>query len=190
MFKIVARSSLSIVAIFCFISIIAFSSLKISLFPFIGNDDSRTNSFLYMMALENRSLHSVLPFSPDRSLGKDVLELLTKINLTDMQTYLISEIPGLYAASPKILIAGQGTDFTNLPIESPPPPDFGKWEETEKTEEGKTENPPQTEDYTAYIYHSHTRESYLPLLPGVTDPDAASHKEKNVTLLGARLGKN
>ncbi|MEK3886827.1 stage II sporulation protein P [Bacillus sp. FSL K6-3431] len=186
MLKIAARSMLSIIAIFCLISIIAFSSLKISYLSFIGNDDSRTMSFLYIMSLENHSLQSVLPYSQKRSLGKDALALLTNINLNDMKTFLISEIPGLYAASPKILIAGEGTDFTNLPIESPPPADFGKEEKSEtKVEEPKEEAKNQTKDFTAYIYHSHTRESYLPMLQG----DQASDKEKNVTLLGKRLGQ-
>ncbi|MFK4997952.1 stage II sporulation protein P [Bacillus sp. N9] len=116
--------------------------------------------------------------------------MLTSINLTDLKTFLISEIPGLYASSPKILIAGEGSDFTNLPIESPPPPDFGEWDESEEDiEKQRSETLPLSDDYKAYIYHSHTRESFLPLLPGVTNPDHASHKEKNITLLGKRLGE-
>nr|WP_280518515.1 stage II sporulation protein P [Lederbergia wuyishanensis] len=43
-----------------------------------------------------------------------------------------------------------------------------------------------TNDYIAYIYHSHTWESFYPLVPGSKDP---SNKEKNVTLLGKRLGE-
>ncbi|CAM4015740.1 stage II sporulation protein P [Lederbergia lenta] len=190
MLKIVTRSTLFIVAIFCLISIIAFSSLKISYLSFIGNDDSRTKSFLYIMSLENHSLQTVLPHTPKRSFGKDAFALLTNINLNDMKTFLISEIPGLYAASPKILIAGDGTDFTNLPIESPPPKDFGKESESEKPaeepkEEIKQETKNQTKDYVAYIYHTHTRESYIPLLEG----NQSSSKDKNVTLLGKRLGE-
>ncbi|MBS4221759.1 stage II sporulation protein P [Lederbergia citrea] len=190
MFKIAARSSLSIIAVFCLISVIAFSSLKISFFSFIGNEANRTESYLYIMSLENRSLQSVLPERAEKSLGKVALELLTNINLSDMKSFLISEIPGLDATSPKILIAGEGTDFTNLPIESPPPPDFGLNEgPNDKEEKPQEVKKPQTNDYTAFIYHSHTRESFLPLLPGVTDPDAASSKDKNVTLLGTRLGQ-
>ncbi|MGR5863196.1 stage II sporulation protein P [Bacillus pacificus] len=38
-----------------------------------------------------------------------------------------------------------------------------------------------------FIYHSHSRESFLPLLPGTTDPNAASSDKVNVSLLGDRL---
>jgi len=187
MFKIAARSSLSVIAVFFIISVIAFSSLKISSFSFEGAESSRTDSFLYIMSLENHSLHSILPTQPDRSLGKVALEILTNINLADMKTFLFTEIPGLYASSPKILIAGQGTDFTNLPIESPPPQNFEIDDESNETEAiPDDEKKELTNDYIAYIYHSHTRESYYPLVPDSKDP---SSKEKNVTLLGKRLGE-
>lgn len=187
MIKIAARSSLSVIAVFFIISVIAFSSLKISSFSFIGNESSRTDSFLYILSLENHSLHSILPSQPNRSLGKVALEILTNINLADMKTFLFTEIPGLYASSPKILIAGQGTDFTNLPIESPPPQDFGVLDETNEAEVvPDNEKRELTNDYVAFIYHTHTWESYLPLLPGSTNP---SSKDKNVTVLGKRLGE-
>ncbi|MBW5446332.1 AMIN domain-containing protein [Cohnella sp. CFH 77786] len=40
------------------------------------------------------------------------------------------------------------------------------------------------------IYHSHNRESFLSLLPGVTDPDKAFDATRNVQLLGERLAQN
>ncbi|MBS4217652.1 stage II sporulation protein P [Bacillus sp. FJAT-49711] len=187
MIKIAARSSLSVIAVFFIVSIIAFSSIKISALSFIGTESSKTDSFLYVLSLENHSLHSVMPIQPDRSLGKVVLEILTNINLADMRTFLFTEIPGLYASSPKILIAGQGTDFTNLPIESPPPQDFGMYDEPDESElPTKDEEKELTNDYIAYIYHSHTWESFYPLVDGKKDP---SSREKNVTLLGKRLGE-
>ncbi|MCR2820622.1 stage II sporulation protein P [Lederbergia panacisoli] len=187
MIKIAARSSLSVIAVFFIISIIAFSSLKISAFSFIGSDSSKTDSFLYILSLENHSLHSVMPTQPDSSLGKVALEILTNINLADMKTFLFTEIPGLYASSPQILIAGQGTDFTNLPIESPPPQDFGMHDETDEAELiPNDEKKELTNDYVAFIYHSHTRESFHSLAPNSKD---ANSKDKNVTLLGKRLGE-
>lgn len=38
-----------------------------------------------------------------------------------------------------------------------------------------------------YIYHSHNRESWIPELPGVTNPDNAFNATTNVSMLGARL---
>lgn len=191
MLKMAARTSLSVIAVFCLVSVIAFSSMKISFLTITGKEATSTDSLLYFMALENRSLHSVIPDKKNLSFSKGALELLTNINLTDMKTFLISEIPGLSASTPKILIAGEGTDFTNLPIESPPPPDFGivQEDEEETKEEQPKENNQETKDYTAFIYHTHNRESFLPLLPGVKNPDHASNKDQNVTLLGERLGK-
>lgn len=191
MIKIVARSSISIIAVFILISVIAFSSLKISFLSFIGNDADRTESFLYFMSLENRALHSILPPRTDMSFSKDALALLTNINLRDMKSFLISEIPGLDAASPKILIAGEGTDFTNLPIESPPPDDYGVVEEEEavQDEEKADEKIMQTTDHVAFIFHTHNRESFLPLLPQAKEANQAFSKDKNITQLGQRLGQ-
>lgn len=39
------------------------------------------------------------------------------------------------------------------------------------------------------IYHTHNRESWLPELPGVREPDRAYDRDVNVTLLGRRLQK-
>src|SRR5699024_4316997 len=96
-----------------------------------------------------------------------------------------------YVASPKIILAGEGSDFTNLPIESLPPPDFYEEGEQEDNVEELQENYQEikNDDYQVYIYHSHTRESFLPLLDGIEDPNLASHREKNITLLGKRLGE-
>lgn len=189
MLKLAAKSFAIVTALFCLVSVIAFSSIKVGLLSFIGNDPARTDSFIYIMSLENQSLRSILPDGYERSFGRDALELFTNINLRNMKSFLVSEIPGLNAASPKIIVAGKGTDFTNLPIESPPPADFDVYEGGEEyTEEKTDEEKLQTSDHTVFIYSTHNTESFLPMLPGVTDPNLAWHKDNNVTLLGKRLG--
>ncbi|MFS0615926.1 stage II sporulation protein P [Lederbergia ruris] len=197
MFRFAAKSTLTIIAIFCLTSAIAFSSIKVSFLSFLGNDLSRTESFLYLMSLENHSLTSVLDTQKESSLGEVALEFMTNINLTDMKTLLITEIPGLRAVTPQILIAGEGTDFTNLPIESPPPKDFDYWEDEEdhnseqnedKAEQEKTEED-LTKDPKIYIYHTHTYESFFSMVPSAKVANETFHKEKNITLLGKRLGK-
>lgn len=204
MFRFVAKSTLTIIAIFCLTSAIAFSSIKVNFLSFLGDDVSRTDSFLYLMSLENHSLTSVLDTQKESSLGEVALEFMTNINLTDMKTFLITEIPGLRAVTPQILIAGKGTDFTNLPIESPPPKDFDYWENEkdgsseqkgqEQKEQGDQEEQEKTEknlteDYKVYIYHTHTYESFFPMLPNAKEPNETFHKEKNITLFGNRLGE-
>ncbi|OAK72392.1 hypothetical protein ABB05_08575 [Lederbergia galactosidilytica] len=198
MFRFAAKSTLTIIAIFCLTSAIAFSSIKVSFLSFIGNDFSRTESFFYLMSLENHSLTSVLDTQKESSLGEVALEFMTNINLTDMKTFLITEIPGLRAVTPQILIAGKGTDFTNLPIESPPPENFDYWEEEgeDQPEQHKDDTKPQqdkteenlTKDYKVYIYHTHTYESFFPMLPNAKVANETFHKEKNITLFGNRLG--
>ncbi|VEF48275.1 stage II sporulation protein P [Siminovitchia acidinfaciens] len=190
MLKLAAKSFAIVTALFCLVSVIAFSSIKVGLLSFIGNDPARTDSFLYIMSLENQSLKSILPEGYERSFGRDALELFTNINLRNMKSFLVSEIPGLNAASPKIIVAGKGTDFTNLPIETPPPSDLDMWsEEEELAEESPIKEKHQTKDYVAFIYFTHNTESFLPMLPGVTNPNLAWHKEKNISLVGQRLGK-
>ncbi|WP_062104987.1 stage II sporulation protein P [Bacillus niameyensis] len=190
MFKIAARSTLSIIAIFCLTSVIAFSSIKVSSLSFLGNDFSRSESLLYIMSLENHSFTTVLPNQQERSLGEVALEIFTNINLADMKTFLITEISGLRAVTPKILIAGEGTDFTNLPIESPPPDDFAYWGEDESdAKEDVPKDKPLTKDFKAYIYHSHNYESFFDMVPGAKTPNEAFHKEKNISMLGKRLGE-
>ncbi|MFD1705272.1 stage II sporulation protein P [Siminovitchia sediminis] len=189
MLKLAAKFFVTITALFCLVSAIAFSSIKISTLSFIINDPSRTDSLLYVMSMENQSLKKILPEGYERSFGRDALELFTNINLRNMRSFLISEIPGLNAATPKIIVAGKGTDFTNLPIESPPPSDLDMWGDEEEPGQETPNERPKTEDHVVFIYSTHNTESFLPMLPGVTDPSRAWHKDKNISLVGKRLGE-
>lgn len=49
------------------------------------------------------------------------LKLATSINLEDPRSFLGRELPGFAQFDTEILLAGQGTDYTNMPAESPPP---------------------------------------------------------------------
>ncbi|MEO3947862.1 stage II sporulation protein P [Gorillibacterium sp. CAU 1737] len=51
----------------------------------------------------------------------------------------------------------------------------------------ETKEEPSTDEKLVLIYSSHNRESYLPNLPGVNDPDKAYSSKTNVTLVGKRL---
>jgi stage II sporulation protein P len=64
-------------------------------------------------------------------------------------------------------------------------------ERLEDPEPSEPQNPPgQTTDgkKVAYIYHSHSWESFLPHLKGVTNPDHAIHSKVNITMVGKKLG--
>jgi len=45
----------------------------------------------------------------------------TTIKTTDTRTFLGNEIPGLRMYDTEIVVAGEGTNLTNLPYESAPP---------------------------------------------------------------------
>ncbi|WP_078379637.1 stage II sporulation protein P [Sutcliffiella halmapala] len=124
-----------------------------------------------------------------------VFEITTNINLDDPRSLIRNEIPGFYLYDGEILVAGEGINYTDMPVESSPPMEVLLEERqasiVEIEEEEESENPPPAQTTgdkrTVFIYHSHSRESFLPYLEGVTNPDAASHPEVNVTRLGKKL---
>jgi stage II sporulation protein P len=85
-----------------------------------------------------------------------------------------------------------------MPYESSPPVDvlneerdasLQNLDEIKEPDKGVTNQPNQTTNgrKVVEIYHSHNRESYLPYLKGVTDPDLAYHSKINITKLGERM---
>jgi stage II sporulation protein P len=128
-----------------------------------------------------------------------VFKLSSNINLNDPRSLLGRELPGFFQFDGKILVAGEGTNYTNMPIESAPPIEIMKTEREaalqnlEGIEKPSGEKPPSTPGQTTgnhkvvYVYFTHTRESYLPYLKGVTDPDKAFHSQINVTKIGDQL---
>jgi stage II sporulation protein P len=85
-----------------------------------------------------------------------------------------------------------------MPYESSPPVDvlneerdasLQNLDEIEEPDKGVTNQPNQTTNgrKVVEIYHSHNRESYLPYLKGVTNPDLAYHSKINITKLGERM---
>ncbi|QFT89918.1 Stage II sporulation protein P (SpoIIP) [Bacillus sp. THAF10] len=124
-----------------------------------------------------------------------LFELTTSLNLDDPRSMIRNVIPGFSLFDGEILVAGSGVNYTDIPIESSPPMEVLLAEreasvvEIEEEEDSNTPPPAQTtgDKRTVFIYHSHSRESFLPYLKGVTNPNAASHKEVNITRVGKRL---
>ena len=141
----------------------------------------------------NVYFQQTLPDGEVPTIGEQLFQYVTNITLDDPRSLLGRELPGYSLFDGDILIAGEGTNYTNMPIESAPLP-----ESLEKDSDAEKVNPIENEDNRedekmvpkekrVFIYFSHTRESYLPLLKGVTDPNAASHSKVNVTLVGDKL---
>lgn len=171
---------------------------------------------LYLMGYENPYFRQpVSPAEPAFSPTKTALELLTGMTPDKPRSLLESEVPGLKTYGTKIVIAGKGTNHTNLPREIPPPAALQEKNRLVSSAAAKANN--QTDDKNkrdpnrsekesglnedrnnierndrkpvVFIYHTHTEESFLPLLQGVHDPDAAWHETKNITLVGKKLGE-
>ncbi len=160
-----------------------------------------------LMGWENHHFLSVskdLETSP--KLTNLVFKLSTNINLNDPRSLLGRELPGFYQFDGQIVVAGEGTNYTNMPIESAPPVEIMKAEReaslqnVESLNQAKSKEtlppPKQTTGgrKVVYLYFTHNRESYLPYLKGVTDPNLAYHSQINVTKIGdeiqARLAEN
>jgi stage II sporulation protein P len=155
---------------------------------------------LQLMGLENHYFLGALPVNRTTPKVTNIIfKMSTNVNLDDPRSLLGRELPGFSLFDGKILVAGEGTNYTNIPIESAPPVDVLKAEQEAAlqntdgidTDSGNsgTEAPPLTtgERKVVYIYFSHNRESYLPYLKGVTDPDNAYHSKINVMNIGDKL---
>ncbi|MGE6259466.1 stage II sporulation protein P [Heyndrickxia sporothermodurans] len=134
------------------------------------------------------------------SISNLLLSLATNISFKDPRSFLGRELPGFTFFDSEILVAGEGTDFTNLPIESVPSdkvfnskkdPNLKNTNdidaEIKPNEEKKPSSLSSVNKKTVFIYFTHTRESFLPYLDGVTDPNAAQHSKVNVTKVGEKL---
>jgi stage II sporulation protein P len=137
----------------------------------------------YFYQNENNDSHSLAELS---------LKLAANIQPKDVRTFLGRELPGFAIFDTEIVVAGEGTDFTNLPVESAPPLEVLLKERevaTEKLLEEEETPPALTGERTVLIYHSHSWESFMPFLKGVTNSDDAvsSNEKVNVIAVGKKL---
>ncbi|MFC4388474.1 stage II sporulation protein P [Gracilibacillus marinus] len=154
--------------------------------------------FLSLMILENRIFKEALPKDkPTLDVWKALFEVGTNIRMHDVRSLVSREIPGFYRYDNQILIAGEGTDYTNLTFESNPPLDIvlEEREATMPNEKPVDEPKPETDNTTGdknvvYIYNTHNRESFLPHLPETDDPNSAFHNEVNITKVSDQLAKD
>ncbi|WP_232725407.1 stage II sporulation protein P [Bacillus sp. FJAT-44742] len=149
------------------------------------------------LSMENVYFGQALPeghSSP--SFSAMAFEMMTSVNFEDPRTFLGRELPGFALFDGRIVVAGEGTDFTTMPIESAPPMEVLMEEreasevamnETEKTKETPESVREPGEEAVAHIIHSHSRESFLPELEEGTQ--IAFHPDVNITKVGEKLGE-
>ncbi len=148
---------------------------------------------LFIMAQEMTPLR--VNYSDKVTKQFDWMEV-TNVDVGDIRSLFGREIPGLERYHTEIAIAGQGTDLSTLPIESPPPTEEQlqnqevNQSQLELTEE---EDPPPKKEITknsVYIYQSHSWEAFKPLIKSDLPQDASSTNEKvNVIAVGTKLKK-
>ncbi|MBB6454334.1 stage II sporulation protein P [Salirhabdus euzebyi] len=158
------------------------------------------STFLYLFGLENRMFEGAYPEDQEKINWSSILfETATNIRPDDSRSLLGRELPGFSFFDSKILVAGEGTDYTNLPIESSPPIEAIAEDKVAKVEEEEPELPKQPDNTEAgpttdgkevvFIYSTHNRESFLPHLPEATIADEAFHSEVNITQVNDRFEK-
>jgi len=164
----------------------------------------KAQSLFYLMNTENHHFSSSFDkkISPP-PLSSVTLQLATNIRVADARSLFGSELPGFSIFDSNILLAGQGTDYTNIPHESSPPlesiseerdlapQESKKYEESMPDEKSNQQlNGSTGGKKVVYIYHTHSWESFLPLIGLQGDPiaDKAVDNKTNITLVGKMLG--
>jgi stage II sporulation protein P len=190
---------LSIFSIVFTVNFLDFKYKFTSTFIHSTSEGISSNYFLSLMASEIGQL-KVLTEKENTSqisLSQILFTSMTNIWVEDTRTLLGRELPGFSTYHTEIAVAGNGTNFTNLPVESAPPLEvlLKEIEVSEKEQNSDTnsklDSPPalKTRESEVYVYHSHSWESFIPLLSGVTNPDEAVsiNEEKNIIAVGKRL---
>jgi stage II sporulation protein P len=160
-----------------------------------------SEAFLQLLGAENRFFISALPDQTEPiKLSSILFKVATSINPDDPRSLLGRELPGFSLYDSEIVVAGNGTNYTNMPYESPPPTEVLEQEREASINKNDVVNPSGEEPKTpptlttgdkkvVYIYNTHNTESYLPLLEGESDPNRAIHSKANVTIVSELLGK-
>lgn len=198
--------SLSVViALFLFSALLTALDTKFRFASSVINEWSSSltsEALLHVIGFENPYFTQVLPESselpPISSLS---LELATSVKPGDIRSLLGNELPGFDIYDSEIIVAGEGTNYTNLTHESPPPVDvmvkerevaMEKLRKLNQQADDKTvTSPAQTtgDKNVVYIYATHDTESFLPLLKDVNEPGSAHSGKVNITDIAERLGK-
>ncbi|MBD1382084.1 stage II sporulation protein P [Metabacillus arenae] len=161
-------------------------------------------AFVHLISMENHYFKSALPKeSNPPKLSSLLFNVVTSVNPDDPRSLLGRELPGFSLFDSEILVAGEGTNYTTLPIESAPPMEVLENEReaaaknlddlTEPDKEKPKAPPSQTtgDRNVVYIYHTHNRESFFPMLniENTSNANLAMHSEANITLVGEKLKK-
>lgn len=174
------------------------SSSNISFFKFKVNGDIGAEVFLRIISFENPLIgHALTGSNADLPILSTGFKVLTNVEMNDIRSLIRSEIPGFMAFDSNFLIADEGVDYTDIPIESAPPMEVLLQErnmaanELKELNNGKMYSGSSPAEKSVFIYHTHSWESYLPLLglEGAENENEAVDGKTNITIVGDLLGK-
>ena len=159
--------------------------------------DIESSTFLYLIGTENRSFQGAFPADkPLPKVSSTLFQIVTNIKPNDPKSLLGHELPGFSSFGSKIIVAGEGTDYASLSIESSPPLDEVLKDrqaviEEETAPPGEKKETKQTtgDRKVVFIYNSHNRESFMPQLPEATNANQAYHKKVNISKASERFEK-
>ena len=161
-------------------------------------------SLIYLLGFENHYFTQNVPNQIIKPNFTSVLfQSATNINPDDPRSLLGKELPGFTFFDGEILVPGEGTNYTNMPVESAPPLEVLLAEREvatqnlEQLDKPSNENPvvPPTMTHgdkkVAYIYNTHSYESFFPHLKGVdtNNVNNATHSKVNITKVSEMLGE-
>ncbi|NEW05164.1 stage II sporulation protein P [Paenibacillus sp. SYP-B3998] len=169
---------------------------------------SVTNQFFIdMLGMEVPHLHTdqkKFTFS-QHNVFNFAFRFMTDINPRDPKSLIASEVPGMNVDKSTVLVKGSATNPSD-PIDYNPNSDDLQGEAklpqstlaTEPTPitvpatpTSSSGQPPKTAGSNiAFVYQTHSNESFLPELKGITDPDKAYSDKVNIISVGKRLAQN
>lgn len=197
-----ARKVRSMVIIVSVTAVVLFLFLSVIAVQLMAATDQNSLATRVLHSVSNQSLNSIMsreiplyasadlnvagqPKEPKNKWTSILFYLFTDIDVEHPQTMLGGSIAAMAVSHFEPLNKG---------FDEPPGPD-----QLPQTPDQKDPSPAQPEPQKpiqsdgkplVYIYHTHNRESFLPDLPGVTEPNKAYDKDKNITLVGDRLLKD
>ncbi|PEE41139.1 stage II sporulation protein P [Bacillus pseudomycoides] len=198
--KLILFVVIMMLAAFFLISMMV-TSLKETKSAYLYNwlNELSINGYMYVVGKENHYFtQEYRNLNQDFSISSFLFSTVTNIRFDDVRSFVGKELPGFGKYDTEIVIAGEGTDYSNLPIESSVP-----LEEVVKERTGETGQVPKTDTnkdkkqpaqttgkrQVAFIYHTHSWESYLPLLnlTNNPNPNKATSSVTNISILGDRF---
>ncbi|WP_052712116.1 stage II sporulation protein P [Domibacillus indicus] len=139
-------------------------------------------SFYELLRIENHAFGSVMKSEQSTMKWVDAaFQAAAGISLRDPRTFLGKELPGFSIYDGQILIAGEGTDYTTMPVESNKPDELPVPDEPVKEPEKPETGRPAIEKKEVLLYFTHTSESFTP-----EDGQAPL----NITEVGSMIAKN